>query len=148
MSELYNTKILRLAMAIPLTERLGDPDVTVTRTSRICGSRVTVDLKIEKGVITGYGQEVKACALGQAACSLVAGRIIGKTEADFAPVAEAMRAMLAGEGPPPTGAWSELEIFLPAVEHKSRHGSIMLPFEAVMQGFAEARSGADLETTA
>ena len=144
MSELYNTRILRLAMAIPLTERLADPDVTVTRTSRICGSRVTVDLKIENGVITGYGQEVKACALGQAACSLVAGRIIGKTEAEFAPVAGAMRAMLAGDGPPPSGEWSELEIFLPAVAHKSRHGSIMLPFEAVTQGFAEA----DLETTA
>ena len=142
MSELYNTKILRLAASIPLTRRLDDPDVTVTRTSRICGSRVTVDLRFKDGAISEYGQDVKACALGQASCSLVAAHIIGRTRAEFEPVTLAMRAMLGEDGPPPDGDWSDLEIFLPAREHRSRHGSIMLPFEAVMEGFGQHRDKA------
>ena len=132
---LYNTRILRLAAALPRTERLADPDITVQRTSRICGSRVTVDLKVEDGRIVDYGQTVKACALGQASCSLVASRIIGQTRASFAPVAAAFRAMIAGDGPPPDGDWADLAIFLPVRDHRSRHGSILLPFDAVMAAF-------------
>ncbi len=139
MSELYNKDILRLATSIPLTERLAAPDVSVVRTSRICGSRVTADFTFDgtttSAAISEYGQEVKACALGQASCSIFGRHIIGQTRETFLPVADAMRRMLAGEGPPPVGEWAELEIFLPAREHKSRHGSIMLPFEAALEAF-------------
>lgn len=135
MSELYNKDILRLATSIPLTERLAAPDFSVVRTSRICGSRVTADFSFAGDAISEYGQEVKACALGQASCSIFGRHIIGQTFETFLPVADAMRRMLAGEGPPPLGEWAELEIFLPAREHKSRHGSIMLPFEAALEAF-------------
>lgn len=135
MSELYNKDILRLATSIPLTERLAAPDITVVRTSRICGSRVTADFSFEGGAVSAYGQEVKACALGQASCSIFGRNIIGQTRESLAPVADAMRMMLAGEGPAPGGDWADLAIFLPAHEHKSRHGSIMLPFEAALEAF-------------
>lgn len=135
MSELYNKDILRLATSIPLTERLAAPDITVVKTSRICGSRVTADFNFDGNAISEYGQEVKACALGQASCSIFARHIIGQNRESLAPVTEAMRRMLSGDGPAPSGDWSELEIFLPAREHKSRHGSIMLPFEAAMEAF-------------
>lgn len=138
MSELYNTTILRLAASIPHTSRLENPDVTVVKTSRICGSRVTVDLNIKDGVITHFGQEVKACALGQASCSVVGAKTIGQTLSAFLPVKDAMDTMLKKGGPVPDkdwpeGDWSALEIFEPAIEHKSRHGSIMLPFEAIVE---------------
>jgi NifU-like protein involved in Fe-S cluster formation len=135
MSELYNKDILRLAISIPLSARLTAPDVTVVRTSRICGSRVTADFIFASGAISEYGQEVKACALGQASCSIFGRHIIGQTRETMAPVVDAMRHMLAGDGPPPVDEWAELEIFLPAREHKSRHGSIMLPFEAALEAF-------------
>lgn len=135
MTELYNKDILRLATSIPLTERLAAPDITVVRTSRICGSRVTADFTFDGDAISAYGQGVKACALGQASCSIFGRHILGQTRETFAPVAEAMRRMLAGDGPPPDGVWAELEIFLAAREHKSRHGSIMLPFDAAMEAF-------------
>ncbi len=135
MSELYNKDILRLATSIPLTERLAAPDITVVRTSRICGSRVTADFCFDGDAISAYGQEVKACALGQASCSIFGRRIIGQTRKSFAPIALAMEQMLVAGGPPPGGDWSELEIFVAAREHKSRHGSIMLPFEAAMEAF-------------
>ena len=139
MSELYNKDILRLATSIPLTERLAAPDVTVVRTSRICGSRVTADFTFNDGAISSYGQEVKACALGQASCSIFGRHIIGQTGESLAPIVEAMRQMLAGEGNAAkelgAGEWAALEIFLPAQAHKSRHGSIMLPFDAAMEAF-------------
>jgi NifU-like protein involved in Fe-S cluster formation len=146
MSELYNTKILRLAASIPHTTRLDNPDVTVVKTSRICGSRVTVDLKMKDGVITEYGQEVKACALGQASCSIVGGKAIGQTLTSFLPVKEAMEAMLKNQGPIPSEGWGvegwdELEIFEPAIEHKSRHSAIMLPFEAIVEGLEICTEG-------
>ncbi len=147
MTELYNKDILRLATSIPLTERLAAPQITVVRTSRICGSRVTADFTFDGDAISEYGQGVKACALGQASCSIFGRHIIGQTRKTLAPVANAMRRMLAGDGPAPEGEWAELEIFLAAREHKSRHGSIMLPFDAAMEAFdsladkKEAKSG-------
>ncbi len=135
MSELYNMEILRLAAEIPYCERLADPDISITKTSRICGSKLTIDVNFNGQVISDYGQEVRACALGQASCSIVGRKIMGLTRADFKPIAQAMTAMLVSGGPPMEGEWAELQIFLPAQEHKSRHGSILLPFLAVMAAF-------------
>ena len=135
MNELYNNEILKLAVSIPRTGRLADPDITVTKTSRICGSRVTVDLTFEDGRVADYGQEVKACALGQAACSVVGDQIIGRDRAEIEKVAADMRAMLAGSGDGPDGDWAALHVLQPAFEHKSRHTSIMLSFDAILEGF-------------
>jgi len=139
MSELYNTEILRLASEIPFTERLAAPEITVRRTSRICGSRLTLDADFEHGRIARLGLEVKACALGQAATSLAAPKLIGCRYEDVAPAADAFRAMLEGRGDPPAAPWNELAIFLPLREHRSRHGSVMLIFEATLGAFEEAR---------
>lgn len=146
MNELYNNEILKLAVSIPRTGRLADPDITVTKTSRICGSRVTVDLKFEDGRVAGYAQEVKACALGQATCSVVGGQIIGRRRAEIEKVAAEMRAMLAGQGQGPEGDWAALQILQPARDHKSRHTSIMLSFEAILEGFRTATDEAVAQT--
>lgn len=140
MSELYNTEILRLASDIPFTERLAAPEVTVRRTSRICGSRLTLDADFEDERLARLGLEVKACALGQAAASLAAPRLIGCRYEDVAPVAADFRAMLEGRGEPPPAPWNDLAIFLPLREHRSRHGSVMLIFEAALGAFEEAGS--------
>lgn len=140
MNELYNNDILRLATQIPLTERLDAPDVTVVKTSRICGSRVTGDYIIKDGRITAYGQEVKACALGQASSSIVGKHIIGNSLEDLEPVADAVRLMLAEGAPSPSGEWAEYAVLAPAKDHKSRHASIMLPLEAAIEAFGQINS--------
>jgi len=137
MSDLYSTDILRLASRVPFTERLADPDVTIRKTSRICGSRITMDVTFERDRIDRIGQEVKACALGQAVTSMVAPRLIGTRYADIAPVAAAFRAMIEGRGEPPDPPWDDLELFLPVREHRSRHGSVMLVFDAALAAFEE-----------
>ena len=146
MNELYNNEILKLAVSIPRSGRLAHPDVSVTKTSRICGSRVTVDLKFEDGRVADYAQEVKACALGQAACSVVGRQIIGRRRSEIEKVAAEMRAMLAGQGQGPEGDWAALRILQPARDHKSRHTSIMLSFEAILEGFRNSSAEAVAQT--
>ncbi len=135
---LYNTRILRLAASIPLTERLDGPQASVRRVSPICGSRVTVDLDLgDDGRVSRFGQEVRACALGQASASLLGAGVMGRTPAELAASRDALAAFLKGEAETP-GDWPGLELFAPARSHKGRHGSILLAFQAAADAAAAA----------
>lgn len=94
MSELYNTEILRLTTQIPHLARLSDADVSAVKTSRICGSRITAEARVQDGVITEFGQEVKACALGQASAAIVGEQVIGLSEAELSDIAARFRHMV------------------------------------------------------
>ena len=136
---LYNTAILRLASSIPHQARLAQPGGTSERRSPVCGSRVTVDVALdEAGRVRALGQEVRACALGQAAASLLGANAIGRTPAELAAARDALTAYLAGEADGP-GNWPGLDIFAPARPHTARHASIRLAFEAAAEAAARAR---------
>ena len=146
LDDVYNEKILAFAAEIPRTERLQSPDATVALTSPLCGSRVTVDVVLDGDRIADFGQEVRACALGSAAASIVGQNIVGRTTTEVREAREALRAMLKEGGPPPGGVWKDLEILTPARAVKARHRSIMLAFDALDKAFAEIeakQSGAD-----
>jgi NifU-like protein involved in Fe-S cluster formation len=129
--DIYNRKILGFAADIPRLQRLAAPDATAVAHSRLCGSKVTVDLKMEDGVVTDFGHEVKACALGQASSSIMARHVVGSTAAELRGLRDQMYRMLKEEGPPPGGKWSELEALLPVRNFKARHASTLLTFDAV-----------------
>ena len=134
---LYNSTILRLATAIPHQERLPDPGGTSERRSPVCGSRVTVDVRLdEDGRISELGQLVRACALGQ----LMGEHAIGKTAAELTMARDALAAFLAGNRDDP-GDWPGLEIFAPARPHSARHPSIRLAFEAAVEAAERAGTG-------
>lgn len=138
---LYNSQILRLAASVPFAERLNEPQVTVTRVSPICGSRVTVDLDLDSsGRVGRFGQEVRACALGQAAASLLGNNVIGRNATELAAARDALSAFLRGTAETP-GDWPGLDIFAPARPHKARHGSILLAFDAATEAAVQARHG-------
>ncbi len=141
-NDLYNTRILEFAGNIPRTERLEDPDATVTEVSRLCGSKVTVDLKMQDDVVTDFGHDVKACALGQCSSSIMARHIMGSTGDELIALRDQMRAMLKDNGDPPTGKWADLEILIPVREYKGRHTSVLLTFEAVAKAVEEIRANA------
>jgi len=137
---LYNTRILKLATSIPHHARLAHPHGTSERRSPICGSRVSVDVVLDgEGRITQLGQEVRACALGQASASLMGTHAIGRSLAELEEARDALTAFLAGERDDP-GDWPGLEIFGPARAHSARHASIRLAFEAVAEAAARAAS--------
>lgn len=135
---LYNAHILRLATSIPHQARLADPQATVSKRSPVCGSRVTVDVVVDDaGRIAALGQEVRACALGQASAALMGGHAIGRSAGELAAARDALTAYLAGERDDP-GDWPGLDIFAPARPHAARHASIRLAFEAVAEAAAQA----------
>ena len=144
-NDLYSRRILKLAADVQRTERLADAQATVTRTSPLCGSRVTVDLKMDGDVISDFAHEVKACALGQTSSSVMARNAVGSSEDEIREVAETMRAMLKEEGPPPTGRWADLEVLEPVRDYRSRHASVMLTFDAVLKAIEEIRAKREAE---
>jgi len=138
LSEIYNQRILELSANSPRGERLSDADATATAHSKLCGSTVTVDLKVSDGRVTDYGQTVKACLLGQAAASVMGHNILGTSAYELRAVGATMRKMLKAGGPPPDGRWSDLAVLEPVKDYKARHASTLLVFDAVESALAAA----------
>ena len=143
-NEIYNRKILEFAAGIPALRRLPDADATAVAISRLCGSKVTVDLKMRDGVVTDFGHDVKACALGQASSSIMARHVVGSTGPELRSVRDEMYKMLKADGPPPGGKWADLEALLPVRDFKARHASTLLTFDAVADAVSqiETKEGA------
>ena len=136
-NEIYNRKILEFAADIPRLQRLDAPDATAVAVSRLCGSKVTVDVVMENGVVSDFGHEVKACALGQASSSIMARHVVGATPDELRQVRAQMYAMLKEGGPPPSGKWADLEALLPVRDFKARHASTLLTFDAVVDAVGQ-----------
>jgi NifU-like protein involved in Fe-S cluster formation len=143
-NDVYNKKILALAADIPLIGRLDAPDATAVAHSRLCGSKVTVDLKMDDGVVSDFAHDVKACALGQASSSIMARHVVGSTPQEMRELRDRMYRMFKEEGAPPDGRWSDCEALLPVRDYKARHASTLLTFDAVVDaiGQIEAKQGA------
>ena len=140
--KLYSGRILELAADIPLTERLEAPQATVKKRSPLCGSTVTVDVVMADGRVAEYGQDVKACALGQAAASVVGANIVGRSRGEVEHARDQLKAMLKADGPVPDAPFDGLEVLQPARDFKNRHASIMLTLEAASEAMAEAEKAA------
>ena len=139
---LYSQRILALAADIPLTERLAAPQVSAKRRSPLCGSTVTVDLALTDGRITGFGQDVRACALGQASAAVLAANVIGRSREEIATARDELAAMLKSGGPAPAAPFDGLEVLLPARDYKNRHASILLAWDATLAALDEALAAA------
>lgn len=135
---LYSTRILALAADMPRCGSLDSPDASGRARAPLCGSTVKVDLRLSEGRISDYRQEVRACALGQAAASVVGEAIIGRNRAEVARARDELAAMLEG-GPPPRAPFDGLAILAVAREHRNRHASILLALDATLAAFAAAR---------
>ncbi len=141
LDDVYNRRILELAADIPRQGRLAAPDASATAHSKLCGSTVTVDLTLRDGVVADFAHDVKACALGQAASSIMARNVVGSTPEELRAVREQVRAMLKEKGAPPSGKWADIAVLEPVRDYKARHASTLLTFDAVVDalGRIEAR---------
>ena len=132
LDDIYNSRILELAGNIPRIGRLADPDATARAHSKLCGSTVTIDLKMDGDVVSDFAHEVKACALGQASSAIMARHVVGTHAGELRAVRQQMLKMLKEHGPPPTGRFEELKFLEPVRDYKARHASTMLTFDAVV----------------
>jgi NifU-like protein involved in Fe-S cluster formation len=131
LNEVYNSRILELAGNIPRLGRLPNPDASATAHSKLCGSTVTVDLKMDGDTVTDFAHEVKACALGQASSSIMARNVIGAKADELRGLRETVRRMLKENGTPPGGKWADIAVLEPVRDYKARHASTLLTFDAV-----------------
>jgi NifU-like protein involved in Fe-S cluster formation len=132
-NEVYNKRIIELAGNIPRLGRLPDAQASATAHSKLCGSTVTVDLKMDGDEVTDFAHEVKACALGQASSSIMASHVIGAKADELRNLRETVRKMLKENGAPPNGKWADIAVLEPVRDYKARHASTMLTFDAVVQ---------------
>jgi NifU-like protein involved in Fe-S cluster formation len=138
LNEVYNRRIIELAGTIPRIGRLPDPGATATAHSRLCGSTVTVDLKMDGDTVTDFAHEVKACALGQASSSIMARNVIGAKAQELRELRETVRKMLKENGEPPSsGKWADIAVLEPVRDYKARHASTMLTFDAVVDAIGQ-----------
>ena len=139
LDDIYNKRILDLAGNIPRLGRLADPDGTATAHSKLCGSTVTVDVKLDAdNRVCDFAHEVKACALGQSSSSIMARTVIGSSLEELRAVRDAMHAMLKENGPPPDGRWADCAVLEPVRDFKARHTSTMLTFNATVEAVEKA----------
>ncbi|MEZ0171480.1 iron-sulfur cluster assembly scaffold protein [Microvirga sp. TS319] len=132
LNDIYSRRILELAANIPHLGRLPEPDGSATAHSRLCGSTVTVDLKLDGDVVTAFAHDVKACALGQASSAIMGRHVIGSTAGELRQVREAATRLLKAGGETPQGKWEDLKVLEPLRDYKARHASILLTFDAVV----------------
>jgi NifU-like protein involved in Fe-S cluster formation len=133
LNDVYNRRILELAGNIPRLGRLASPDASATAHSKLCGSTVTVNLKMEGDTVTDFAHEVKACALGQASSSIMASHVVGAKADELRALREKVRKMLKENGSPPAdGRWADIAVLEPVRDYKARHASTLLTFDAVV----------------
>ena len=145
--DLYSAKLLALAANMPRTGRLAAPDGSSEKVSKLCGSRVTVDVTLKDVVVTDFAQDVKACALGQAAAAVLGEHVVGATVQEIEMARDAFRAMLKAGGAPPAGRFSDLKMLEPVKDYPPRHTSTLLAFEATVEACHRALSAGTTRTS-
>ena len=143
LNDVYNKKIIELAGNIPRLGRLADPDASATAHSKLCGSTVKIDLKMDGGVVTDFAHDVKACALGHASSSIMARHVVGSSAAELRDLRETVRRMLKDNGAPPEGKWAEIAVLEPVRDYKARHASTLLTFDAVVDAIGQIEAKAE-----
>ena len=136
--DLYSARILKLAADMPRAGRLAAPDASSEKIAKLCGSKITVDVTLADGRVSDFAQEVRACALGQAAAAVLGANVIGADLAEIEVARDALRDMLKANGPAPPGRFSELSVLEVVKEYPARHASTLLAFEAAVEAVRTA----------
>jgi NifU-like protein involved in Fe-S cluster formation len=145
--DLYSAQVLKLAANLPRSGRLPSPDASAEKVSKLCGSRVVVDLTLADGRVADFAQDVKACALGQASASVLGAHVIGATPEELEVARDGFRAMLKEGAPAPEGRFADLSMLAPVKDYPARHASTLLAFEAAAEAARQAERRADARTS-
>lgn len=138
----YSSEVLQLAADIPRIGRLAAPHASARKVSRLCGSSLDLDLCVEDGKVSDLALELQACALGQAAASVLAREGVGASVGEIRAAREALKAMLKEGRAFPEGRFAALAALAPAKDYPARHGSVMLAFDAACAALDELAANA------
>jgi len=146
--DLYSAKILKAAGNMPRAGRLAQPHASAEKIAKLCGSRILVDVTVEGDRVVDFAQEVKACALGQAAAGVLGDHVIGASLNEIEEARAALYAMLKTGGPAPAGRFADLAMLEPVKDYAPRHASTMLAFEAAAEAVRAAVAAQTTRTSA
>lgn len=146
--EVYNAKILEFAGNIPRIGKLDAPDASAKAHSKLCGSTVSIDIKVEDDKVSDYAHDVKACALGQSSASILAANIVGASSAELRALKTTMYKMLKEGGAAPEGRFGDLQFLVPVKDYRARHASTLLAFDAVVDALDQIEAKRKGETAA
>jgi NifU-like protein involved in Fe-S cluster formation len=136
--DLYSARLLKLAANMPRAGRLAAPDGTSEKVAKLCGSRVVIDVALDGDRVADFAQDVKACALGQAAAAVLGTHVIGASLVEIEMARDAFRAMLKDGADAPVGRFSDLSMLAPVKDYPARHASTLLAFEATVDAVRQA----------
>jgi NifU-like protein involved in Fe-S cluster formation len=136
--DLYSARLLKLAANMPRAGRLPQPDGTSEKVAKLCGSRVVVDVVLDGDRVVDFAQDVKACALGQAAAAVLGTHVVGAALSEIEMARDAFRAMLKDGADAPVGRFSDLSMLAPVKDYPARHASTLLAFEATVDAVHQA----------
>jgi NifU-like protein involved in Fe-S cluster formation len=146
--DLYSSKILGLAANMPHAGRLAAPQASVEKIAKLCGSKVVVDLSLDKeGRVSDFAQDVRACALGQASAAILGAHVLGASAEELVEARDSLRAMLKSGGSGPCGRFSDLAVLHVVKDYPARHASTLLAFEAAVAAAEEALLRRDERTS-
>lgn len=123
----------------------GDLPLIGEARSASCGSRMRVGIELDaNGAISRIGIAAQACAIGQAAASLMARCAAGRTQQDFVKAEAEIVAWLGAQGALPE--WPGLDALAAVRDYPGRHGAFLLGWRAVLQAMAtQDKPGEDLK---
>ena len=136
--DLYSAKILNLVANMPRTGRLSAPHAAAERVSKLCGSKIRVEVTVDGDQVADFAQDVQACALGQAAAAVLGANVVGASLTEIETARDQLRAMLKAAGPTPEGRFSDLAVLQPVKDYPARHASSLLAFEAAAEAVRKA----------
>ena len=136
--DLYSAKILNLVANMPRTGRLSAPHAAAERVSKLCGSKIRVEVVVDGDRVADFAQDVQACALGQAAAAVLGANVVGASLTEIETARDQLRAMLKAAGPTPEGRFSDLAVLQPVKDYPARHASSLLAFEAAAEAVRKA----------
>ena len=138
--DLYTNNILELASTIPVTNRLKQPDVTVTKRTAICGSSITLDLNISDTKISEIGLDIKACALGQASACIFLNHAVGTDITVISELRKNLKMFLDAGSFLIKDPFAKYKYFEPAQKVPYRHDSVLLILDASIEALQKASS--------
>ncbi len=124
------------AASVRRDRRLSGSDVrTLTLKSQLeSQDSVTLDARIEHGVVTELGYRIRACSLAQAVTGILVARTPGITVSQLLTARQALERVLQDKPPEQsTLIWPELLALQSAAGMPDRHEVALLPFHVLQQ---------------
>ena len=140
LDELYRDVILEHFKHSAQAGELPGAQIHASGSNPLCGDEVTFHLRLDGGRIRAVRFQGKGCAISQAASSMLAGELEGKTPAEAAKLIEAMKALMQGKAPGPSVELGDLEALAGVRKFPVRVKCAALAWNIVEQGLAEAGS--------